>query len=175
MDKTIVIGLSGHAAQFRLDEDAYERLSRYLDRAAVGLQDDPDQAEVLGDLERSVGDKLAALLGSEDRLITAADIDGVLEQIGAVDTGQPTPVPGDETDAPPSGVAASTRTREGQQIAGVCTGLAAYARDRRRLGADAVRPRRRSSPPGSWVSSTSPWPSSCRSRRHPRTMDDRPR
>ena len=34
MKKTIMVGLTGHDAQYRLDEDAYERLSGYLDRAA---------------------------------------------------------------------------------------------------------------------------------------------
>jgi len=124
MDKTISIVLSGHDGQFRLEENAYERLSRYLDRAAARLQDDPDRAEVLGDLERSVGDKLAALLASGDRLITVADIDGVLEAIGTVDTGR----------EPAAGEASARtrprrlhRVREGQQVAGVCTGLAAYS------------------------------------------------
>ena len=42
MDKTIVIGLNGHAERFRLDENAYDRLARYLGRAALRLQDDPD-------------------------------------------------------------------------------------------------------------------------------------
>jgi phage shock protein PspC (stress-responsive transcriptional regulator) len=132
MDKTIAVGLSGHAAPYRLHEDAYDRLSRYLDRAAAGLHDDPDQAEVLGDLERSVGDKLAALLGAEDRVVTAADIDGVLEQIGAVDTGREPAA----DDGPAAGQAPRPtrppgrrlhRTREGQQIAGVCAGLAEYS------------------------------------------------
>ena len=48
---------------------------RGVDSTAARLQDDPDRAEVLGDLERSVGDKLAAMIGSDDRLVTAADID----------------------------------------------------------------------------------------------------
>lgn len=124
MDKTIMIGLTGHADQYRLDEDAYDRLTRYLDQAAARLHDDPDRAEVLGDLERSVGDKLAALLGTEDRLITAADIDGVLEEIGAVDTGRD---PGSEDADTRPRSRRLQRIREGQQIAGVCNGLAAYA------------------------------------------------
>lgn len=124
MDKTIVIGLGGRPDRFRLDQDAYDRLERYLDRAASRLHDDPDRAEVLGDLERSLGDKLAAKLGTDDRLVTAADIDGVLEEIGAVDTGRD---PGsDETGAQPR-ARRLQRIREGQQIAGVCNGLAAYA------------------------------------------------
>ena len=73
MDKTVVISLHGHAGPFRLEGDAYDLLSHYLDRAAARLPDDSDRAEVLGDLERSVGDKLVALLGSEDRVVTAGD------------------------------------------------------------------------------------------------------
>ena len=124
MDRTIVIDLSGHAGRYRLAEDAYDRLARYLDRAASRLQDDPDRAEVLGDLERSVGDKLAALLGSDDRLVTAADIDGVLEEIGAVDTGHD---PVADEGSVRTRARRLHRIREGKKIAGVCTGLAAYA------------------------------------------------
>ena len=124
MDKTIVINLSGHPERYRLNEDAYDRLARYLDRAATRLEDDPDRAEVLGDLERSVGDKLALLLGSDDRLVTADDIDGVLEEIGAVDTGRE---PVADEGRGRRRTRRLQRIREGQWIAGVCTGLAAYA------------------------------------------------
>jgi phage shock protein PspC (stress-responsive transcriptional regulator) len=124
MDKTIQITLAGHVEQYRLDEDAYDRLSSFLERAALRLHDDPDRAEVLGDLERSVGDRLAASGGAGDRLVTAADIDRILEEIGTVDTGH---------DAPPEAVGPTPRARhlhrirEGRQLAGVCNGLAAYA------------------------------------------------
>jgi phage shock protein PspC (stress-responsive transcriptional regulator) len=129
MDKTIVIGLNGHAGRYRLEEDAYDQLARYLDRAASRLQDDSEQAEVLGDLERSVGDKLDALLGSDDRVVTSAEIDGILEEIGAVDTGD-----AEEDEWRPRG-RRLYRIREGQKVAGVCTGLAAYAN----MGVDWVR------------------------------------
>jgi phage shock protein PspC (stress-responsive transcriptional regulator) len=88
------------------------------------LQDDPGRAEVLGDLERSVGDKLAGLIGSNDRLVSVADIDGILEEIGAVDTGQEPAT--DEHDRPPRRRRLQ-RIREGQWIAGVCNGLADYS------------------------------------------------
>ncbi len=124
MDKTISVGLSGHPERFQLEADAYDRLSRYLDRAASRLRDDPDRAEVLADLEQSVGDKLAALVESGDRLITVAEIDGVLEAIGAVDTGRAT---GPDEAEPAPRRRRLQRIREGQQIAGVCNGLAAYS------------------------------------------------
>jgi len=128
MDKTIVIGLTGHADRYRLDEDVYDRLTRYLDRAGVRLRDDPDREEVLADLERSIGDKLATALGSADRLVIAVDIDGVLDDVGAIDTGsdggrEPRI---HEVARRPVGRRLQ-RIREGQKMAGVCTGLAAYA------------------------------------------------
>lgn len=131
MDKTILIGLNGHPHPYRLDVEASGRLERYLDRAAARLGDDADRAEVLGDLERSVGDKLAALLHSGDRVVTDADIDGVLEAIGAVDIGRETPPP--EPAAPAR--RRLQRIRETQQLAGVCAGLAAYSQ----LNVDWVR------------------------------------
>lgn len=124
MNKTIFISLTGHPRRFELDEAAHERLAGYLERAAARLSDDPDRAEVLGDLERSVGDKLGVVIGSSGRLITTSDIDGVLEAIGAVEGGR--------DDGPSGGDAQPRRRRlqrirEGQQLAGVCTGLAAYS------------------------------------------------
>jgi phage shock protein PspC (stress-responsive transcriptional regulator) len=124
MDKTIVISLSGHPEQFRLRDDAYDRLTGYLDGAASRLRDDPDRAEVLGDLERSIGDKLAAAIGSEDRLVTRADIDRVLEAVGTVDTGrEPEREEPDDRPRPRR----LRRIKEGQWLAGVCTGLADYS------------------------------------------------
>jgi phage shock protein PspC (stress-responsive transcriptional regulator) len=125
MHTVIDVSLSGHAAPFRLQDDAYERLRGYLDRARAGLTDDTDQAEVIDDLERSIGDKLTSRLGDDRQVIDAADVQAVLDEIGAVEPDgavRPTPAPY----APP------TRRRlyritEGQQWAGVCTGLAAYA------------------------------------------------
>ena len=115
---------AGHDEQFRLDEEAFERLDRYLDRAAARLADDPDRDEVIGDLERSVGDRLAALAGAGDRLVSAADLEAVLDEIGTVDTGNG-PAPTEEPSAPPR--RKLQRIREGQQLAGVCNGLAEYA------------------------------------------------
>ncbi len=126
MDRTIVVNLNGHSDGYRLEVPAYDRLRAYLDQAAAGLHDDPDAAEVLADLERSVGDKLNVLLDSTGRLVTATDIGGVLEQIGAVDTGRQStsPQPAPDTLLPKRRL---FRIRTGQKVAGVCTGLADYA------------------------------------------------
>ncbi len=128
MDKTINVGLSGHDQQFRFDMDAYDRLARYLDGSEARLQDDPDRAEVLRDLERSIGDRLSASAAPADRVVAAAEIEAILQDVGTVDTDT-------ETDHARAPGAAPTqprrrrlmRVREGQAIAGVCNGLAAYS------------------------------------------------
>jgi phage shock protein PspC (stress-responsive transcriptional regulator) len=137
MQKLIVVDLTGQQRPFRMHEDAYEALRRYLDQSRARLGDDPDGGEVIDDLERSIGDRLATLAGPDDRVLEAADIGTVLDEVGVVEApadapGQPgAPPPG----APPPPPRAARRPgrrrlyriREGQNIAGVCTGLAAYA------------------------------------------------
>lgn len=122
MHRVTVIDLEGQATPFRIHEDAYEALSGYLEQSRARLGDDPDGAEVLADLERSIGDKLVARRGASDRILAMADVSAVLEDVGPV---------GGETHLPAT---APTRPRkrklyritEGQDIAGVCTGIAAY-------------------------------------------------
>lgn len=124
MHTVINIDLVGHANPYRLHEDAYDALSRYLDHARLRLANDPDQAEVMSDLERSIGAKLADRLGFDDRILTVEDVTAVLDEVGSVgtDEGQPTPAIADRPRR-----RRLYRIREGQDIAGVCTGLAAYS------------------------------------------------
>jgi phage shock protein C len=124
MDKTVVVSLNGHAGQFQLDGPAYDLLSQYLDRASARLPADSDRTEVLGDLERSVGDKLVATLGPADRIVTAPDIEAILEEIGGFEGED---LPGTEDGLISRRLRRLHRIRAGQQVAGVCQGLAAYA------------------------------------------------
>lgn len=124
MHKVITVHLTGHADPYRLQEDAYDELSRYLDRARSRLADDPDQAEVMSDLERSIGVRFADRLGPDDRSLTAEDVAVVLDEVG--------PVGADDEQSATMGATRPRRrrlyrVREGQQVAGVCTGIAAYS------------------------------------------------
>src|SRR6188508_2080978 len=133
MQRVIDIDLTGAPHPFRVHEDAYDALSAYLDGARARLTDDTDQAEVMGDLEASIGAKLADRVGAADRVLTIEDIRAVLDAIGPVGATDERPAPS---------VPAATprrrrlyRIRENQWIAGVCTGLAAYSE----IGVDWVR------------------------------------
>lgn len=125
MQTVIQIHLSGHPTLFQLDEDAYQELQRYFDRAKRRLKADPDREEVLLDLEQSIGDKLAHLLRAESRVVTRAEVSAVLEQVGAVNA--------DNNEAssveprPAHRGRRLYRVQEGQWVAGVCQGLAMYS------------------------------------------------
>lgn len=123
MKNLVLITFSGHTASFKAEQDAYDALRRYLDRAQQRLKTDPDHQEVLRDLEQSIGEKLGARLRSAEQVLTAADIDAVLAEVGPVDAG---------SDAGPDPAAPLRRRRlmrikEDQQLLGICTGLSAYS------------------------------------------------
>ena len=86
MQKVIAISLTGHTRQFRLTEEAYADIDRYLSQARARLGSDADPDEVIGDLERSIGERLDAL-APDDRVLDATQVRGVLDEIGAVDGG----------------------------------------------------------------------------------------
>ena len=167
MDKTAVISLNGQSEQFRLDGDAYDLLSSGISIGpAARLPDDSDRAEVLGDLERSVGDKLVAAARFRGpgghRRRHRGDPRG--DRRGR---GRRRRRPGADAGLLRAGCGSLHRIRAGKQLAGVCTGLAAYAdldvswvppRVPRRVRPDRGPCRR---------GSTSCWPLSCRSPRRP--------
>lgn len=124
MQKVTQISLSGHSVMFRANDDAYDVLWRYLERARLNLKDNPDHEEVLNDLEQSIGEKFLALLGSDEQVITVADVNTVLAEIGQVEPDSAEPK---LTQEPPRTRRRLYRIQEGQDIFGICQGLSAYA------------------------------------------------
>ena len=134
MQRVILVGLTGHTRQFRLEEDAYDALRQYLGHAGTQLGNGPEGAEVVDDLERSIGDRLTVLAGADDRVLEAEDIAKVLDDVGVVDV--PTERPAEANVARNRPARRRLyRIKEGQDIAGVCTGLAVYSD----IGVDWVR------------------------------------
>jgi phage shock protein PspC (stress-responsive transcriptional regulator) len=123
MQTVIQVSLSGHSKAFQLEEEAYQALQAYLERARSRLKRDPDREEVLRDLEQSIGEKLGQSLRSDSRVISRKEIEVVLDEVGSVDTGN-----ADATDAPQFGRPRRLcRIEEGKWFFGVCQGLAAYS------------------------------------------------
>lgn len=121
MKRVVTVDLNGMS--FNFDEDAYDLLRAYLKRAESQLAGDPGRAEVLADLERSIAEKCQAFLSAQKNIVTAAELQSVLEQIGAVD---PRADGATVQTAEAAGEKRLYQVREGAMISGVCNGLAAY-------------------------------------------------
>jgi phage shock protein PspC (stress-responsive transcriptional regulator) len=133
MNTVIIINLNGNA--FHLEEPGFASLRAYLERAQAQLKDNPDKAEIMADLEQAIADKCGRFLRPHKNVLTAAEIDEVLKEMGpvqsedAADAGAANSQPSAESK--PSGAASGApkrlyQIREGAIISGVCTGLAAY-------------------------------------------------
>jgi phage shock protein PspC (stress-responsive transcriptional regulator) len=127
MKTSITVELDG--VSFALEESAWHALRSYLDRAAARLGNHPDKLEVLAGLERSIGAKLARGTGDRTTPLSGPEMAAALREVGRVDGPQLASAPagfswgGGNFERPRP----LYRLTEGQQIAGVCTGLAAFA------------------------------------------------
>jgi phage shock protein PspC (stress-responsive transcriptional regulator) len=130
MQKVITINLNGRA--YQLEEAAYDALRAYLNLAEVRLSDNPDRAEILADFEQAIAEKCGRFLGPQKSVVTAAEMDQIVKEMGPVDDSNSAQSPGHETGTSGKPPAASGtpkrlyRIREGQMVGGVCTGLGAY-------------------------------------------------
>lgn len=112
--------LNGVTLQF--EQAAYDRLETYLADARRALAGNPDQAEILADLEQAIAEQCRRRMRLDAVRITLRELTPALEEIGAVQD------PG-SAELPP--VAAPRRLQqvsEGALISGVCQGLAHYFR-----------------------------------------------
>ena len=122
MKTTVAVELDG--GTFMLDEAAFATLRAYLDKAAERLGDHPDRAEVLAGLERSISAQLGRNRGAQAP-IRERELSGALAGVGRVD-GPRLGARSHDAHSRTSG-RRLCRLREGQMVAGVCTGLAAFA------------------------------------------------
>lgn len=134
MNTVIIINLNGNA--FHLEEPGFQSLRAYLERAQGQLKDNPDKTEIMADLEQAIADKCAHFLQPHKNVLTAAEIDEVLKEMGPVQSETGTgssAAAGDQPQAEAKSGSASGaapkrlyQIREGAMLSGVCTGLAAY-------------------------------------------------
>jgi phage shock protein PspC (stress-responsive transcriptional regulator) len=133
MQKVVSISLNGVA--YQLEEPGYNDLRVYLERAEARLRDSPDRAEVMADLEQAIGEKCARALGPHKTVVSGAEIDKILAEMGPVESAEENPAdaafdgPGASTQAVPPPLPPRKRLyniREGAMWCGVCNGIAAY-------------------------------------------------
>jgi len=83
MEKTISINLSGQ--NFQIEEDAYEKLSLYLESIKRHCGAGADSAEVTADIENSMAEKLKASLTPYKEVITKTEINSLIKIMGTVE------------------------------------------------------------------------------------------
>lgn len=125
MERVVTINLNGNP--YQLEEPACDALRAYLDRARGTLAANPDQSEIIRDLEQAIADKCAGYLSPSKTVINASEMTRILQEMG--------PVEGEDAEAPrtagavPPGYGPTKRLyriKDGAWIAGICSGLAAY-------------------------------------------------
>jgi phage shock protein PspC (stress-responsive transcriptional regulator) len=120
MNKVVSMNLNGNA--YQLDEPGYAALSVYLASAKARLADNPDQGEILADLEQAIADKLQRFLSAHKSVVTETEVGTVIHEMGPVE-GDAESQEGTQSTAGPKRL---YRIPEGELIGGVATGLASY-------------------------------------------------
>lgn len=133
MNKTVNINIGG--LFFHIDEDAYQKLSRYFDAIKRSLSNSSGKDEIMKDIEMRVAELLTEKQKSDKHVINNKDVDEVI-----VIMGQPEDYRlDDDSEEKNAGSNYNTtktrklyRDKDRGTIAGVCTGLGHY------FGIDAV-------------------------------------
>ena len=133
MQKVITINLNGNA--YQVEEAGYPALLTYLDGAQRQLLDNPDRAEIIADLEQAIADKCRAFLGAHKTVVTSAEVEHIIREMGPVDGSGGAAAGAAGASAASASTGADSRQaaprrlytiHEGAMLAGVSTGLAAY-------------------------------------------------
>src|ERR1700742_2091355 len=82
MRKVTTINLNNNA--YQVDEEGYEALRRYLEDAEHALAGNPDRGEIMADLEQAIADKCRDALGPYKTVVSAAEIEQIIQQMGPV-------------------------------------------------------------------------------------------
>ena len=80
MNKTVTINLGGIV--FHIDEDAYQKLSRYFDAIKRSLTNSSGQEEIIKDIEMRISELLSEKLISDKHVIGLKEIDEVIAVMG---------------------------------------------------------------------------------------------
>ncbi|QBZ98562.1 PspC domain-containing protein [Flavobacterium sangjuense] len=133
MNKTVNINIGGLI--FHIDEDAYQKLTRYFEAIKRSLSNSSGQDEIMKDIEMRVAELLTEKQKSDKHVINNKDVDEVIVIMGQPEDYR---IDDDSDDKAPEPFYPYTkskklyRDKDRGTIAGVCTGLGHY------FGIDAV-------------------------------------
>ncbi|MEK9159626.1 MAG: PspC domain-containing protein [Patescibacteria group bacterium] len=124
-----VINITIGSMVFNVEDDAFEKLSTYLDSIKKYFSKDKDGDEIVEDLEASIAEKFSKRK-NKDGAVTEKDVDGIIEQIGTLKDFKKMSEEEDDDEVPDepkeAGEKKLYRDPDDAIIAGVCSGLGAY-------------------------------------------------
>lgn len=125
MNKITGINLNGNA--YQLEEPGFISLSTYLAQAKAHLAGNPDQEEIMADLEQAIADKFQRFLSIHKTVITESEVTIVIGEMGPVDgDGAEAGASGTSDESQTAGPKRLYRVQKGEIIGGVANGVAAY-------------------------------------------------
>jgi len=126
MNKVITINLNGKA--YQLEEAGYAALKEYLDAARAALAQNPDESEIMADLEQAIADKCDARLSPHKNVVTLSEVEAIIKAMGPVEGGAEREAAREaaEKKEGPKAPRRLYRILEGKWFSGICAGLAAY-------------------------------------------------
>src|SRR6218665_972513 len=133
MNKTVNINIGG--LFFHIDEDAFQKLSRYFEAIKRSLSNSSGKDEIMKDIEMRVAELLTEKQKTDKHVINSKDVDEVIVVMGQPEDYR---IDDDSDDKSTETFNSSSRTKKLYRdkdrgtIAGVCTGLSHY------LGIDSV-------------------------------------
>lgn len=125
MNKTVNINIGG--LFFHIDEDAFQKLTRYFDAIRRSLSNSSGHEEIMKDIEMRVAELLTDRQKTEKHVVNLKDVDEVVAVMGQPEDYRID----DDGDAPQmnfsnTGKKKLYRDKDRGLIAGVCTGLGHY-------------------------------------------------
>lgn len=128
MKRVVNVGIGGKS--FVMDNDAYAKLGKYLDKFKNGAGMGMQSKEVMDDLEGRIAELFTDSLGAYKEVVDIELVNRVISQLG-MPNGEPFVDTDDEQSGGASGNPLNTprklyRDPQNKSIGGVCAGLAIY-------------------------------------------------
>lgn len=129
MKKVVTVGIGGRS--FVIDEDAYQKLERYLNKFREKTGNGNEAADIMEDLEQRIAELFYEDLSGKGEVVNISSVNKVISQLGMPD-GSPADESAESSSEPsPAGVNLNVSKRlyrdpDNRIIGGVCSGLGHY-------------------------------------------------
>ncbi|MEI7597659.1 MAG: PspC domain-containing protein [Bacteroidota bacterium] len=126
MKKTVTVNISG--IFFHIDEDAYDKISKYIETLKFHFQNNTGKDEIISDIESRIAEILQSKVNDKKQVITMEDIDEIISILG-----KPEDFSDESEDAPKTNQQNNTyrnkrlyRDADSRILGGVASGIAHY-------------------------------------------------